>query len=253
MYKKILSIFITLAICIFFTGCEKTAKTEKIKVHLSVAASLKDPFLKIEELYEKEHKNVDLILNFGSSGALKQQIVQGAPCDVFISASVKYMDELKNEEYLLDDSYNNFTKNELVLVSKTNEIYSIEDLKNDKYKKIGIGDLNTVPVGQYADEVLKNKNIKKDLEDKFVYAKDAKEVLAWTLSSNVDAGFLYSSDISKYKDVNIYKIDSSLHSPIIYPIGVIKNSKQLEESIKIKDFLLSENAKKILGNYGYTS
>lgn len=252
MYKKILIIFITLIMCIFFVGCEKEQKTEKIKVHLSVAASLKDPFLKIEELYEKEHKNVDLILNFGSSGALKQQIVQGAPCDVFISASTNYMDELKNDGYLLDDTYNEFTKNELVLVSKTNTINSIEDLKNDKYKKIGIGDLNTVPVGQYADEVLKNKDIKKDLEDKFVYAKDAKEVLAWTLSSNVDAGFLYSSDISKYKDVNIYKIDSELHSPIIYPIGVIKDSKQLEETIKIKNFLLSDDAKKILKDYGYT-
>jgi molybdate transport system substrate-binding protein len=249
MYKKIISIFIIISTGLIVLGCEKESKKQ---INVSVASSLKDPFLKIEKLYEQDNKDIDLVLNFGSSGSLKQQITQGAPCDVFVSASKKYMDELKKEEDLLDNKYDKLTENKLVLVSKTKKIKSIDDLKSNEYQKIGIGELSSVPVGQYADEVITNKGIKNDIENKFVYGKDAKEVLAWVLSENVDAGFLYSSDTTNHK-LNTYNIDDSLHSPIIYPVGVLKNNKNMDESIKFKKYLLSNDAKAILENYGYKS
>ncbi|MEG2984673.1 MAG: molybdate ABC transporter substrate-binding protein [Peptostreptococcaceae bacterium] len=249
MHKKLISTCIVLLIGLIAIGCEKN---DKKQINVSVASSLKDPLLKIEELYEKENKDVDLVLNFGSSGSLKQQIIQGAPCDIFISASKRYMDELKKDGYLLDDNYKNLVKNELVLVSNTKNIKSIEDLKNDEYKTIGLGEVNSVPVGQYADEVVTNKGVKNDIEDKFIYGKDAKEVLAWVLSGNVDAGFLYLSDTSHHKNLNKYNIDEKLHSPIIYPVGVIKNAGNLEEGISFDKYINSNESKKILKKYGYT-
>lgn len=250
MLKKIISTCVILFMGLISIGCEKSDKTQ---VNVSVASSLKDPFLKIEELYEKENKDIDLVLNFGSSGSLKQQIVQGAPCDVFISASKKYMDELKKEDYLLENEYKNLVKNELVLISNTKDIKSIDDLKSDDYKTIGVGEVNSVPVGQYADEVVTNKGLKNDIEDKFIYGKDAKEVLAWVLSGNVDAGFLYLSDTSHHKNLKKYDIDEKLHSPIIYPVGVIKNSKNPEEAVSFDKYLNSNESKEILKKYGYKS
>ena len=105
MYRKLLSLFIILSIGMIVLGCEKHEKT---KINVSVAVSLKNRFQEIEKLYEQENKDIDLVLNFGSSGSLKQQIVQGAPCNIFISASKKYMDELKKDNYLIDNKYNEF-------------------------------------------------------------------------------------------------------------------------------------------------
>lgn len=250
MQKKVIIYIVIAMIGIIVIGCKKDEKT---KVHLSVASSLKDPLLKIEEIYEKNNSNVDLVLNFGSSGSLKQQIVQGAPCEIFISASKKYMDELKDKNYLLDNKYKELVRNKLVLVSSTKDIHSIEDLKGDDYKRIGIGEVKTVPVGQYAEEVIVSTGIKPYVEDKLIYGKDAKEVLAWVISGNVDAGFLYSSDTTHHKNLNAVSIDDNLHSPIIYPIGVIKKGNNLEEASKLSKFLQSEESKKILESYGYVS
>ncbi|CEP81458.1 molybdate ABC transporter substrate-binding protein [Paraclostridium sordellii] len=250
MQKKVIISIVIAMIGIIVIGCKKDEKT---KVHLSVASSLKDPILKIEEIYEKNNSNVDLVLNFGSSGSLKQQIVQGAPCEIFISASKKYMDELKDENYLLDNKYTDLVRNKLVLVSSTKDIHSIEDLKSEEYKRIGIGEVKTVPVGQYAEEVIVNTGIKPYVEDKLIYGKDAKEVLAWVISGNVDAGFLYLSDTTHHRNLNTVNIDDNLHSTIIYPIGVMKKGNNLEEASNIVKFLQSEESKKILESYGYVS
>ncbi len=57
-------------------------------------------------MYEQENEDIYLVLNFGFLGSLKQQIVQGALCNIFISAAKRYMDKLKKDNYLLDNKYN---------------------------------------------------------------------------------------------------------------------------------------------------
>lgn len=249
MYRKFISTCIILTVGLMIVGCEKN---DKIQVNVSVTSSLKEPFLKIEKIYEKENKDIDLVINFGSSGSLTQQIKQGAPCDVFASASIKYMKDLEKEGYLLDNKYEELAKNRLVLVSNANDIKSIDDLKNDEYEKIGVGEINSVPVGQYANEVMTKEGIKPSIEEKLVYGKDAKEVLAWVVSGNVDAAFLYKSDTGHHKNLNSYYIDENLYTPIVYPVGIIKESKNLEQSIKFNNYLINEDTKKMLKDYGYT-
>lgn len=245
--KKVLLMIMSTSILL--TGCIE--ENEKTELNVSAASSLKETMLEIEKKYEQENPDIDLILNFGGSGSLTQQIVQGAPCDMFISASKGFMDELKAKGYLMDNSYENLVGNKLVLISKTSDIKSIEDLKDESIKKIAIGEINSVPAGQYANEVLINKNIKEDVEDKLVYAKDVKEVLAWVESSNVQAGFVYYTDIINKNKLNIDEIESDLYSPIIYPISVISHSKKGYEAKLFEEYLLSDKAKKIFEEHGY--
>lgn len=245
--KKVLLMIMSTSILL--TGCIE--ENEKTELNVSAASSLKETMLEIEKKYEQENPDIDLILNFGGSGSLTQQIVQGAPCDMFISASKGFMDELKAKGYLMDNSYENLVGNKLVLISKTSDIKSIEDLKDESIKKIAIGEINSVPAGQYANEVLINKNIKEDVEDKLVYAKDVKEVLAWVESSNVQAGFVYYTDIINKNKLNIDEIEADLYSPIIYPISVISHSKKGYEAKLFEEYLLSDKAKKIFEEHGY--
>ncbi|MCY7653955.1 extracellular solute-binding protein, partial [Bacillus safensis] len=81
--------FAFIAICLLLSGCQTEMKssdtTKKTELVISAAASLQDALKEIESTYNDEHPNVTLTNNFGSSGALKQQIAQGAKADLFFS------------------------------------------------------------------------------------------------------------------------------------------------------------------------
>lgn len=243
-------------VCLLFSvvGCSKE-NGEIVELNISAAASLKEAMEELKEEYKKENENIDLTINFGASGSLQQQIEQGAPCDVFISAGKKQMDSLESSGILLENTYKNLVKNRLVLIaSEDSKINNIDDLSTDKVKYVGVGEPNSVPAGKYADEVLTNLEIKDKIKDKLVFAKDVKEVLAWTKSGNADVGFVYYSDAMNTEGIKIIEeISEDTHSPIIYPVAVMKESKKADEAKKFEEFLLSDKSQQILEKYGYKS
>lgn len=252
--KKISLLIITMIVSIGVVGCSNKNK-DIIELNISAASSLKEAMEEIELEYKKENINIELIVNYGGSGSLQQQIEQGAPCDVYISAGVDQMNILKEKGFLHDDLYENLINNKLVLIAPIDsEVKSIEDLSSDKVNHIAIGEAKSVPAGKYADEVLDNLKIKEKNSAKLVFAKDVKEVLAWTKSGNADVGFVYYSDAINTQGVEIVKIiPNDLYSTITYPIGVINSSKKINEAKKFEEFVLSEKGQDIFKKYGYIS
>lgn len=230
-----------------------SSSKEQVELNVSAAASLKEAMAELEKEFNKENENVKLTVNFGASGSLQQQIEQGAPCDVFISAGKKQMDTLDEKDLLVKDTNKSLVENDLVLIAPADsKLDSIDGIKKDDVKKIAVGEPESVPAGKYADEVLINLNVKDELKDKLVFAKDVKEVLAWVQSGEADAGFVYLSDTYKNDKVKVVATtEADTHSPIIYPISVIKDSKKLDEAKKFENFLLSDAGQNILEKYGY--
>ena len=228
---------------------------EAVELNISAAASLKEAMAKIEEEYKKVNENVTLVVNYGASGSLQQQIEQGAPCDVFISAGQKQMKALDEAGLLLDGTYKDLLENDLVLIApKDSDVSNLDDLITNKVKHIAVGEPSSVPAGKYADEVLTNLDLKDKITDKLVFAKDVKEVLAWTQSGNAEVGFVYYSDTINSDSIKIVETTpSTSHSAIIYPIAVIKESKKPEAAKEFEDFLLSTDGQAILKDFGYKS
>ena len=232
-------------------------KEEKAQVELNIsaAASLKEVMADLETEYKKSNENVTLVVNYGSSGSLQQQIEQGAPCDVFISAGQKQMKALDEASLLLEGTYKDLLENDLVLIaSKDSDVSNLDDLITNKVKHIAVGEPSSVPAGKYADEVLVNLDLKYKIKDKLVFAKDVKEVLAWTQSGNAEVGFVYYSDTINTDNIKIVETTpSTSHSAIVYPIAVIKESKKPEAAKEFEDFLLSTDGQAILKDFGYKS
>ena len=259
--------FISMLLCcsLLLVGCGKNGNkndttTEEnktpVELNISAAASLKEVMADLETEYNKSNENVTLVVNYGSSGSLQQQIEQGAPCDLFISAGQKQMNTLKEKGLLLDDTIKDLVENSLVLVEANGvDITSFDDLKSDKVTHIAVGEPESVPAGKYADEVLTNTGIKDSISDKLVFAKDVKEVLAWVASGNADVGFVYLSDALSSDSVKIVEnVDEvNNHSSITYPVSVIKDSNNVDEAKKFEDFLFTDVAQKIFEKYGYKS
>ena len=250
-------------LCLSLIGCNssindtnaqtKVKEASPIELNISAAASLKEAMADIETEFNKVTPNVTLTVNFGASGSLQQQIEQGAPCDIFISAGQSQMKSLDEKSLLLENTKKDLVKNDLVLVGpKDTTLTNVSDLTSDKVKKIAVGEPKSVPAGKYADEVFEKLGIKDAISAKLVFAKDVKEVLAWSTSGNTEVGFVYRSDALSSKDVNIIEtIAEDKHSPITYPVGVIKASKNPAVAKAFEDFLFTDTCKTIFEKYGY--
>lgn len=262
MKKKYILFVLVLLLLFSATGCsgnvndEKTKQgtTEKnVEIMVSAAASLQDALTSIKTNYEKEHPNVKINFNFGGSGALEQQISQGAPVDLFFSAAEDQYNKLVKTGQIDKEKGTNILGNELVLVvprDSNKGIRTFEDLK--KAGKIAIGTPATVPAGQYAQETLETLNLWKEAEGKVVYTKDVRQVLTYVESGNVDAGIVYKTDaLISHKVKIVAAAKDTSHAPIIYPIGVIKSSSHLKEARDFYQYLHSEPAMKIFEKYGF--
>ncbi|WP_411680660.1 molybdate ABC transporter substrate-binding protein [Clostridium thailandense] len=266
--RKNLFAFLLLGIILVFVGCENSNKTSKdqgntdstksqgkaVTLTVSAAASLKDAMEEIKQAYNKEKPNIKITYNFGASGTLQNQIEQGAPVDIFISAGTKQMEVLKQKNLLLNETVKNLLENEVVLIvpKDAENITGFNDLSEDKVKKIALGEPKTVPVGQYSEEVLTNLKLMDKVKSKVVLGKDVKEVLAWVETKNVDAGIVYETDAKISNKVKIIaKAPKDSHKPVIYPGAVIKNSKNADVSIDFMNFVSGEEGKDILEKYGF--
>lgn len=254
LLKYVGSIALIALLAMAVGGC--APEKEAVTLNLSVAASLTDAMEEIAELYKDEQAHVTIEYNFGSSGALQQQIEQGAPTDIFMSAAAKQMNELEEKELLLEGTRVDLLQNELVLVVPKGftGVAEFTDLTKEEVKLIAIGDPESVPAGKYAQEAFTELGIWDELEsgEKLMMAKDVREVLAYVETEAVQAGAVYRTDaqISEKVDVAAVAPEGS-HAPVIYPVAVIKDSAQPEEAQKLLEFLKGSKAKKVLENYGF--
>ncbi|MFC5402594.1 molybdate ABC transporter substrate-binding protein [Cohnella soli] len=229
------------------------AAPKKTELLVSAAASLKDSLDAIEKQYEKTHPDIDLTFNYGSSGTLQKQIEQGAPADLFFSAGKKQMEALVDQDLIKEQK--TLLENDLVMVVPANSklrFSTVKELTGKDIKKIAIGQPESVPAGQYAKETLEARKVWDPLKDKLVYAKDVRQVLTYVETGNVEAGFVYKTDalISKKAKVAL-KISPTVHAPIVYPAGVVSESKHLQEAQAFYAYLQTADAGAVFQKYGF--
>ena len=246
MRKKIKLLSVILCV-LALTGCNKSSQNEST---ISVATSLLNPINEIIKEYENEN-NVKVNINFGGSGTLKSQIENGADVCAYFSANEKFMDELVEKNMVKEDEINVPISNSLVLIKSDKCKYDIKSLKDLlKYDiTMAIGQIDTVPAGQYAKESLEKLNIFNEIKDKLVYGKDVSAVKNYVETSEVDLGIVYKSDSLDLKSSQVVlEIPKNLHENINYTLAPINSS---EDGKKIIEFINSKYSKKILREYGF--
>ena len=221
---------------------------------VSAAASLKEALEEVKPLYQQSQPNVTINYNFGASGALQQQIEQGAPADIFISAAKKQVDALEKKGLLVPGTRVNLANNRLVLIvpKGTIGITSFYNLTDAKIKKIAVGEPRSVPAGQYAEQVFKKLGIFEKVKPKLVLANNVRQVLAAVESGNADAGLVYATDAKISDKVKVVvAADDKFHSPIVYPMVVVKSSKNIPAAKNFVEFLSGSQVKAVLKKHGF--
>jgi molybdate transport system substrate-binding protein len=268
--KKFFSVFLAgVFMAIVFAGCSdsnsseslkeettaaQTSSSEKIELTVSAAASLTDVLKEIGAEYEKT-ADVKINFNFGASGSLQAQIEEGAPVDLFVSATQKQMKALENKGLIISETKKNLLSNEIVLITPAKsqkEISSFEDCASEKVGKMAFGDPKTTPIGQYAEEVFTKLGLADEISSKLVYGSDVRQVLSWVESGEVDCGLVFRTDALTSDKVKIIcPAPEGYHEEISYPAAVIKSSKNQEAAKDFLAYLSGDEAKTIFEKYGF--
>jgi len=226
------------------------------EITISAAISLKNAFGEIGKIFEEKHLRAKIRFNFGASGDLARQIEGGAPVDVFASAAQKDMDEIDQKGFIIPGARINFAGNSMVLVKpgmSRIRMESFEDLRKPEVKRIAIGNPKSVPAGRYAEEVLKWFKLWEVVTEKLVFAEHVRQVLDYIARNEVDAAMIYSTDaMIRPKEVTtVMKAPGKSHQPIVYPIAVVKGSKNQSLGKEFIALVLSIEGKNLLNKYGF--
>ncbi|WP_347549007.1 molybdate ABC transporter substrate-binding protein [Pseudalkalibacillus hwajinpoensis] len=240
---------ISITLLIFLFGCQ--TGEEDTAITIAAAASLSDAMKEVNAMYLEKHPESDLSLHLASSGVLANQIKQGAPIDVFLSASEKHFKEVEKENFIDPDYQTDLLTNKLVLIaSEDASVRSWDDLLSTNINRITIGMPKTVPAGAYAKEALTSLQLWSKLEEKFVFGKDVRQVLTYVETGNADAGLVYETDFRTSSKVTLVdEAPEDSYSPIVYPSGVIDGAS--DEAKAYFAFLQSDEAITIFEKYGF--
>ena len=248
MLKRCLFIFFIIAAMAISAGTALAAQ----EIVVSAAASLTNAFTRIGKDFEGANPGVKVVFNFAASGPLLQQIVQGAPVDVFASADLETMDKARQKGVVDASTIFNFAGTKLVLVApKGSPVKGLKDLSGGPVQRIAVGTPETVPVGRYTKEALEKDGMWGGLEPKFIYAASVRQVLDYVARGEVDAGFVYATDAAIMPDKLKLVCEVGGHKPVVYPIAVVTSSKAPVLARKFIEYVLGGKGQAVLARYGF--
>ena len=223
---------------------------------VSAAASLTQAFQELGAQFEAQNPSIKLKFNFAASGALLQQIVNGAPVDVFASADTDTMDKAIAKSMVTASDSKVFTTNRLVLITPVQSgvgLKQLADLKKPEVKRFAMGVPASVPAGHYAQGALDKAGLWSDLKDKVISTQNVRQALDYVSRAEVDAGFVYASDAQLSADKVKVAFVVPTATPIQYPIARVATSNQIESAAKFIAFVQSSTGQAVLKKFGFGS
>ena len=244
------------ALTVLALGSCEGSRNGREATHLTVSAavSLNESLQEIAGLYQRQQPRVAITYNFAGSGTLQRQIEQGAPVDVFVSASPREMDALQAKGLVMVETRRNIAANQLVLIVPPDSqgLASFGDLTAPRVKRIALGEPASVPAGRYAKETLTSLNLWDHIQPKLVFAQDVRQVLGFVAAGNADAGIVYRTDTQITDRVKVAaEAPESSHSPIVYPAAALRASRHPDEAKRFVEFLVGPEAQAALAGHGF--
>ncbi|MBK6694118.1 MAG: molybdate ABC transporter substrate-binding protein [Myxococcales bacterium] len=232
-----------------------SAKPEATSVLVLNAASTKESLNELGAAFEKSTA-IKVKFSPEDSSKLANQIAEGAPADIFLSANEKWADFVKDKGLAAETKP--LLGNTLVVVVPTGnpaKVAGPDDLKKGAVKKLAIAG-PTVPAGIYAKASLTSLKLWDDLEKskKLTPGENVRGTLAFVERGEVDAGIIYATDAKVSQKVEVaYTFDPSTHPKIVYPLVLLKRGAQREGAKKFFEFLQSKEAADVFKKAGFTS
>ncbi|MCP4303806.1 MAG: molybdate ABC transporter substrate-binding protein [bacterium] len=226
-----------------------TGSSNRDQVLVSAAASLTDAFAVIETEFELDHLDLDIVINHGGSSALREQILAGAPVDVFASANPVTMTQVLDEGFVVGDLVVFAVNSMAIAVPFGNPagVIGLDDFADDAFL-VGLC-AQGVPCGDFARSVLANAGVDPAPDTN---EPDVRALLTKIEAGELDTGIVYATDIAARADaVSGIDIAAEFNVRAEYPIAVLAEGENREGAEEFVSFVLSTRGQSILAEFGF--
>ena len=255
---------IVMALGLVFVGEGLGAQPGQGQLLVSAAASLTDVLTKLApDLEQSVHATV--LFNFGGSGALRRQIEEGAPVDVFFSASTEDMDRLERESLIVSRTRTDLLSNRIVLIAgpagtpapvpvPLSGPAGLRTLLQGT-DILAIGNPDTVPAGRYAVRALTGYGLFSLVSSRLALAGNVREVLQYVQNGSAALGIVFATDVPTDPSSQVRQLfafpDDAVGASILYPVAVVSASKNQEAAARVIDFLRGREARDAFRSAGF--
>ena len=226
-------------------------------ITVAIASNILYAMPELKKEFNKEYPDIHIREIVSGSGKLTAQIKHNAPFDIFMSANIKFPQNLYENGFCINKP-KVYAKGKLALLSyKEYDFRNIKKLLlSSKIKRIAIANPKLAPYGKAGIEVLKSMKIMKKVKSKIIYAQSISQTLLYTLNASdigiVALSSMKSEKLKKYKEhKNYINISTKLYTPISQGIVILKRAENNKSAKLFYEFILSTKAKTIFKNYGY--
>jgi len=195
----------------------------------------------------------------GSSGTLYQQILHGAPYDIFLSADDIHPKRLASGDFIVEGSLQTYALGQLAFWSakssikpdqKFSDVLLAHLINSNAPTKIAIANPKIAPYGQRAFETLESLNLFGSFEHKFIVGINVSQTFQQVRSHAVTAGFVALSQL-KINNLQGLIVPESLYSPIKQQLVILKTSKKVTQAKQLSNFLLNAKIQDNIAKFGY--
>ena len=227
------------------------------KITVAVAANMQYTMQElIAEFNKTDQVKIEVVL--GASGKLTQQIQNGAPFDIFVSADKEFPQKLATNKLTLE-APKVYAQGLLVLWSVKPNIQPAKDLKlllGANIKNIAIANPKTAPYGSAAESILKKYGLYDKVSSKLVTGESISQTSQFIVTQNADIGFTAKAIVISKEMQGKGKwveLNTQHYPPIEQSAALLKHAKQNNEAAarKFYTFLYSPKAKAIYNKFGY--
>ena len=200
------------------------------EVVVFAAASLKTALDPIATGFQDETGDT-VAISYAGSNALARQILEGAPADIFISASTQWMDEVEKAGEVADGTRRDLLGNTLVLVAHEAAAPQVELSKDTDLPallaggKLAMAMVDSVPAGQYGKAALTRLGLWDSVRASVAQADNVRAALALVSTGEAPYGIVYATDAAADPAVHVVGIfPAGTHAPIVYPAALLRNA-----------------------------
>ena len=241
-----------LRVSLGFWVCLVVSIADASEIKVAVAANFKPVLEQLAQQFSEKEKD-RVVITSAASGVIYNQLIHGAPYDLFLSADSQRPEMLEANKLAVPDSRKPYAYGRLVLWDRSGKVNKLSDLKNWK-GKLAIANPATAPYGLAAQQVLKKAGLWESFASRVVQGANIQQTWLFLNSGNARVGLVARSQLVGRKDQSgVSLIPEADYTPIRQEMVILRASQQLALARKFADFLLSPDSQEYIVRHGYKS
>ena len=243
-----------LAVLLASCGMPGSGEATEVRSLLVAAASdLRPAFEEIGRQFESEH-GVEVTFSFGSSGLLAQQVIRGAPFDVFVAANERYVDDVIAAGIGKVETRQRYAIGRLAMWGGVDgdSPASVEELALPRYRRIVIANPEHAPYGIAAREALEAAGVFEAVQGRLVYGESVSDAQRIVETGNADVGIIALS-LAMAAGGTHTLVPMALHAPLVQSLVVTATGSKERLARAFADFVTGPRGRTVLARNGFES